>query len=1042
MNVMRKMVSALAAFATLFFVLLQPVAQAATTDIKIYIDGQVLQTDQPAIIISGSTFVPLRGIFEALDAKVLWSQKTKTVTATKGDTTVVLKLGARTATINNTTVTLDAPARSIKGRTVVPVRFVSESLGEDVKWDSKTRSVRITTAASVSIGAATSVSVSTVSQNGDGRDLQVNFTPPSDMTNVNSYRILVVPADKAASFNLAKAQIVGGTNYTAVPTSSAYQNNVLTAQTRDTDGALLRSNLPYKVFILTVGNNDRYALSSASASITLSVKSTVDAASNVRISDVGDFGDGRDLSVSFNRASNESNISSYRVIIVKTANASKFDLAAANTLNSSYYTTVSKTGSSTMSTGFSSSARDSSGEFIKNGVAYTAYVLSMSSSVGTTSNTLSSASSSVTLASSSGYTPAITSVTDVSNFGDGRDLRVNFNRASDESRISYYRIFVVREADYGSFNLSEANNVASGRYTDVSRNGSSSYSQILSSSARDVKGNSIINGVAYRVFVMGVTNNSSTNSSTLSTASSSIALYSTGVSSVTNVGVNDVSDYNNGQDLRVSFTRASDESSLNHYRIFVVRTANASSFNLAAANSISNSSYYTTVSKTGGNINQVLPATARDVNGALIQNGVSYQVFVLSVGNGSSTSNNALSSSSIAITLSVSAVTAAANVAVSDVNELNNGQDLLVAFTKAADETNLNHYRVFVVKAANAASFNLAAANAVSNANNYTTVAKTGGNISQVLAATARDVNGDLIQNNVSYQVFVLSVGGGSSAGTNALSLGSAAITLTTTKSVSAAANVVAVEYNSGQDIKVDFAKPTDETNIDHYRIFIVKSANAGGFDLTTANRITQPDYFTAVNKSDTPSKVLTRNTRDTGGEFIQAGVSYQVFVLSIGGGSSAGTNALSSASAPITLPVPLPPAAAATAVNATLLASGQDIQVSFTKPADGRNISQYRVFIVKDADAGSFNLAAASASGNYTLSPAEAILTLSKSTLDVSGQPLAFDTNYRVYVLSAANSGANALSDPSAAVLMPTPVAPPTVPSAPTPSPDQPAGV
>ncbi|KQO10708.1 copper amine oxidase N-terminal domain-containing protein [Paenibacillus sp. Leaf72] len=1039
---MRKMVSALAAFATLFFVLLQPVAQAATTDIKIYIDGQVLQTDQPAIIISGSTFVPLRGIFEALDAKVLWSQKTKTVTATKGDTTVVLKLGARTATINNTTVTLDAPARSIKGRTVVPVRFVSESLGEDVKWDAKTRSVRITTSASVSIGAATSVSVSTVSQNGDGRDLQVNFTPPTDMTNVNSYRILVVPADKASSFNLAKAQIVGGTNYTALPTSSAYQNNVLTAQTRDTDGALLRSNLPYKVFILTVGNNDRYALSSPSASITLSVKSTVDAASNVRISDVSDFGDGRDLSVSFTRASNESNISSYRVIIVKTANASKFDLAAANTLNSSYYTTVSKTGSSTMSTGFSSSARDTSGEYIKNGVAYTAYVLSMSSSAGTTANTLSSASSSVTLGSSSGFNPTITSVADVSNYGDGRDLRVNFNRASDESRISYYRIFVVREADYGNFNLTEANNVASGRYTDVSRTGSSSYSQILSSSARDVKGNSIMNGVAYRVFVMGVTNNSSSYSSTLSTASSSIALYSTGVSSVTNVGVSDVSDYNNGQDLRVSFTRASDESSLNHYRIFVVRTANASSFNLAAANNITNSSYYTTVSKTGGNINQVLPATARDVNGVLIQNGVSYQVFVLSVGNGSSTSNNALSGSSVPIILSASAVTAAANVAVSDVNELNNGQDLLVAFTKAADETNLNQYRIFVVKTANAGSFNLAAANAVSNANNYTTVAKTGGNISQVLAATARDVNGDLIQNGISYQVFVLSVGGGSSAGTNALSLGSAAITLAA-KGVSAAANVVAAEYNGGQDIKVDFTKASDESNIDHYRIFIVKSANAGGFDLNAANRITLPDYFTAVNKTDTPSKVLTRNTRDTGGEFIQAGVSYQVFVLSVGGGSSAGTNALSSASATITLPVPLPPAAAATAVNATLLASGQDIQVSFTKPADERNISQYRVFIVKEADAGSFNLASASASSIYTPSPAEAILTINKNTSDASGQPLAYDTNYRVYVLSVAKSGANALSDPSAAVLFPTPATPPATPTAPTtPTPDQPTGV
>ncbi|OMF33746.1 hypothetical protein BK133_13215 [Paenibacillus sp. FSL H8-0548] len=40
-------------------------------------------------------------------------------------------------------VALDAPATIIKGSTLVPVRFIAESLGADVKWDTTTSTVNI-----------------------------------------------------------------------------------------------------------------------------------------------------------------------------------------------------------------------------------------------------------------------------------------------------------------------------------------------------------------------------------------------------------------------------------------------------------------------------------------------------------------------------------------------------------------------------------------------------------------------------------------------------------------------------------------------------------------------------------------------------------------------------------------------------------------------------------------------------------------------------------------------------------------------------------
>src|SRR5690606_26226159 len=140
MRMMKKLMSAITAIIMVFLISLQPQVQA-TSAIKIYIDGKVLETDQAPLLINNSTFVPLRSIFEALNAQILWNQQTKTVTAMKRDTTIVLQIGSKTATVNNKTVTLDAPGRIINNRTLVPVRFVSEALGEEVLWNQKSQSV-------------------------------------------------------------------------------------------------------------------------------------------------------------------------------------------------------------------------------------------------------------------------------------------------------------------------------------------------------------------------------------------------------------------------------------------------------------------------------------------------------------------------------------------------------------------------------------------------------------------------------------------------------------------------------------------------------------------------------------------------------------------------------------------------------------------------------------------------------------------------------------------------------------------------------------
>lgn len=81
----------------------------------------------------GRVQVPLRGIGEALNAKIGFSGKT--VTYKKDGKSIVLTLGSKSAEVNGKKVTMDTPAKAVKGRTYVPLRFVSENLGVPVNWD-------------------------------------------------------------------------------------------------------------------------------------------------------------------------------------------------------------------------------------------------------------------------------------------------------------------------------------------------------------------------------------------------------------------------------------------------------------------------------------------------------------------------------------------------------------------------------------------------------------------------------------------------------------------------------------------------------------------------------------------------------------------------------------------------------------------------------------------------------------------------------------------------------------------------------------------
>lgn len=115
---------------------------------QVLVDGNPIAFDQPPILQAGRVLVPLRGIFENMGATVVYDAPTRTVHATSADNrSITLPLGSTLATLNGQSFRLDVPAQVVAGRTLVPLRFVAESLGAEVVWQPATRTVAISSPA-------------------------------------------------------------------------------------------------------------------------------------------------------------------------------------------------------------------------------------------------------------------------------------------------------------------------------------------------------------------------------------------------------------------------------------------------------------------------------------------------------------------------------------------------------------------------------------------------------------------------------------------------------------------------------------------------------------------------------------------------------------------------------------------------------------------------------------------------------------------------------------------------------------------------------
>jgi len=107
------------------------------------INNETSSLEAAPVIKNGRTMVPLRFIGEAFGAEFTYDSVFKIIDINFGSDKIKMQIGKDVAFVNDKEVALDVAPYIVNGRTLVPIRFISETFGAEVVWDGTTKTVTI-----------------------------------------------------------------------------------------------------------------------------------------------------------------------------------------------------------------------------------------------------------------------------------------------------------------------------------------------------------------------------------------------------------------------------------------------------------------------------------------------------------------------------------------------------------------------------------------------------------------------------------------------------------------------------------------------------------------------------------------------------------------------------------------------------------------------------------------------------------------------------------------------------------------------------------
>lgn len=114
-----------------------------SNNVSVEVNGEKVTFKDPILNKNGHLFLPMRNFFELIGTSVNWNQKTKTASAERNEKRVDVTVNSKSANVNGKKVAIDVPPFLYKDKTYVPIRFLSENLGGNVKWNQQAQKVEI-----------------------------------------------------------------------------------------------------------------------------------------------------------------------------------------------------------------------------------------------------------------------------------------------------------------------------------------------------------------------------------------------------------------------------------------------------------------------------------------------------------------------------------------------------------------------------------------------------------------------------------------------------------------------------------------------------------------------------------------------------------------------------------------------------------------------------------------------------------------------------------------------------------------------------------
>ncbi|MBN1927391.1 MAG: T9SS type A sorting domain-containing protein [Prolixibacteraceae bacterium] len=365
-------------------------------------------------------------------------------------------------------------------------------------------------------------------------------------------------------------------------------------------------------------------------------------------------------------------------------------------------------------------------------------------------------------------------ISDISDFKDGRDLKIQFEKCIDETDFRNYSVAIFITDSLKPDTDIPGKFLMMKNFIDITPD-NKDHEIFLDVNSVDYDGDLIREHVSYTVYVMGIDTYWSFKPEYLSYPSNPLYL-SSPVGMAKKVTVN--KEYLSGGHYRVdlSFKKAENEEYVNEYRLLFVKSSQA--IDLSKAKGVEENNYK--IVKPSGHDYSVsyYSDNIKDIDGNQLYSENRYAVYILSIADGTVKTENALSECSNYFQLSTP-VQPVSLVYAFDEGSNGNGSDVFIELTLPEDEAGISAYRIIACKNKDATNFDKKMARNVKGGNYFSFYPGENKTLFQ-LTSNFRDKDGDKIKENIPYIFYILSVPDNIVADTDTLSGPSNVITLAT----------------------------------------------------------------------------------------------------------------------------------------------------------------------------------------------------------------------------------------------------------------------